>query len=95
MESLARSYAKKTVCPSKHSGLYARGKNLLKRARETEAKGVVFIFLKFCDPHLFDYPYLRDMLKEEGIPSIMFEIEENFLPDGQFKTRLEAFMEIA
>jgi len=55
---------------------------------------VIFIMLKFCDPHAFDYPYLRDMLTAEGIPSTLFEIEDQQSAAGQFRTRCEAFIEM-
>ena len=51
-------------------------------------------FFKFCDPHLFDYPYLRDVLEKEGIPSMVLEMEGRLPSKEQFKTRCEAFMEM-
>jgi benzoyl-CoA reductase/2-hydroxyglutaryl-CoA dehydratase subunit BcrC/BadD/HgdB len=50
--------------------------------------------LKFCDPHAFDYPYLREMLKTQGIPNTLFEIEDRQTAEGQFRTRCEAFIEM-
>ncbi|VEN73964.1 2-hydroxyacyl-CoA dehydratase [Candidatus Desulfarcum epimagneticum] len=93
MAAVADAYLGRIVCPSKHSGLKDRGRRLAEMARKAKADGVVFLFLKFCDPHLFDYPYLKETLKERGVDSIMFEIDGDFVPDGQFKTRLEAFLE--
>ena len=55
------------------------------------ARGVVFVFLKFCDPHGFDYPYIKSMLDEAGIPSMLFEIEDRLPAEGQLRTRIEAF----
>ena len=94
IKSIGKSYLKRIVCPSKHDSLHSRGSHLLEMAQKFNVDGVVFIFLKFCDPHLFDYPWLRNLLKENGINSIMFEMEDKFLPDGQFKTRMEAFLEM-
>jgi bcr-type benzoyl-CoA reductase subunit C len=94
IEAIAKRYIERINCPSKHSGIYNRGENLIKIVKESCAKGVIFIFLKFCEPHLFDYPYLKEMLKKEKIPSILFEIEENMLSSGQLKTRIEAFIEM-
>jgi benzoyl-CoA reductase/2-hydroxyglutaryl-CoA dehydratase subunit BcrC/BadD/HgdB len=67
---------------------------LVKTALEAEAHGVVFLYLKFCDPHAFDYPYLKEMLAAAGIPSLLVELEEQTASDGQFRTRCEAFMEM-
>ena len=37
---------------------------------------MIFILLKFCDPHAFDYPYIKALLDSAGIPSLLFEVEE-------------------
>ncbi|MBU1182617.1 MAG: 2-hydroxyacyl-CoA dehydratase family protein [Proteobacteria bacterium] len=94
LESIAGRYSDRIVCPAKHSGLFSRGEHVVKIAKENNAKGVIFLFLKFCDPHSFDYPYMKEMLDKEGIPSMLFEIEEQLPSEGQFKTRCEAFLEM-
>lgn len=94
VESIAERYRERINCPAKHSGLFTRGEHIVKIVKESGAKGVIFLFLKFCDPHSFDYPYLKDMLDKEGIPSMLFEIEEQLPSEGQFKTRCEAFIEM-
>ncbi|MFO7666059.1 MAG: 2-hydroxyacyl-CoA dehydratase family protein [Desulfobacterales bacterium] len=93
-KSIAGRYSDRIVCPAKHSGLFSRGEYLVNIARKHNAKGVIFLFLKFCDPHSFDYPYMKEMLDKEGIPSMLFEIEEQLPSEGQFKTRCEAFLEM-
>ena len=94
VESIAKRYRERINCPAKHSGLLTRGEHIIKIVKESGAKGVIFLFLKFCDPHSFDYPYLKAMLDREGIPSMLFEIEEQLPSEGQFKTRCEAFLEM-
>lgn len=94
VESIAERYIKRINCPAKHSGLLTRGEHIVNIARKNGAKGVIFLFLKFCDPHSFDYPYIKNMLDTEGIPSMLFEIEEQLPSEGQFKTRCEAFLEM-
>ena len=94
VENIARRYIDRIVCPAKHHGLFNRGNHLIEKVKETKADGVLFLFLKFCDPHGFDYPYLKQMLDQEGIPSMLFEIEDRNLSEGQFKTRCEAFIEM-
>jgi benzoyl-CoA reductase/2-hydroxyglutaryl-CoA dehydratase subunit BcrC/BadD/HgdB len=54
---------------------------------------VVFLLLKFCDPHAFDYPYLKGKLGERKVPSLLLEIEPGGVPQGAVETRLEAFVE--
>jgi len=93
-KNIAQKYLERVVCPAKHSGIYARGKYLVEKVRENNAEGVIFVFLKFCDPHSFDYPYMKEMLEKEGIPSMLFEIEDKGSSEAQLKTRCEAFMEM-
>ena len=94
LSAIARRYARRAICPAKHAGITRRGDELVHQARESGAQGVIFIFLKFCDPHAFDYPYLKGMLDEAGLPSLLIELEERTEGQGQLQTRCEAFMEM-
>lgn len=94
LEAIAARYATRVVCPAKHSGLTSRGDNLVRTVRECGADGVIFMLLKFCDPHAFDYPYLKEMLDREKIPSLLLEMEEQTQAGGQLQTRLETFIQI-
>jgi benzoyl-CoA reductase/2-hydroxyglutaryl-CoA dehydratase subunit BcrC/BadD/HgdB len=94
MQALTERYLRRVVCPAKHAGVYARGNYLLDKVKENNAHGVIFLYLKFCDPHAFDYPYMKAMLDKEGIPNLMFEIEDRLSSEGQLRTRCEAFMEM-
>jgi bzd-type benzoyl-CoA reductase N subunit len=91
--SLAERYLKRIVCPAKHSGLSTRAEDLLEIVRSKNADGVVFLIQKFCDPHSFDYPYLKKHLDNEGIPNTLIEMEDQ-APGERLKTRFEAFLEI-
>lgn len=94
LESIADRYFKRVVCPAKHVNLFSRGEYLVRRAKMLNAQGVILMYLKFCDPHAFDYPYMKEMLDKEGIPNMLFEIEDQLPSEGQFKTRCEAFIEL-
>ena len=92
--AIAERYIKRPVCPAKHAGIFTRGENLLRIAKEKDARGVVFFFLKFCDPHAFDYPYMKEFLDREGIPSMMLEVEDQLPSEGQLRTRFETFVDM-
>lgn len=94
LAAIAQRYARRAICPAKHAGIKRRGEELVRQAKAHGARGVIFIFLKFCDPHAFDYPYLKSMLADEGIPSLLIELEEQTANQGQLATRCEAFMEM-
>jgi bzd-type benzoyl-CoA reductase N subunit len=92
--AIAERYARRAICPAKHAGITSRGDDLVRQVKATQAEGVIFFFLKFCDPHAFDYPYLKSMLDEAGIPSLLIEVEEQTASQGQLQTRCEAFIEM-
>lgn len=94
LEAIADRYSGRTVCPAKHAGNRSRGNYLLSLARESKADGVIYIFLKFCDPHGFDYPYIREMLGKDDIACMLYEMEDQQAGGGQFATRCEAFVEM-
>jgi benzoyl-CoA reductase subunit C len=92
--ALAERLLERVVCPAKHRGLTDRADHLVRLAREKQAQGVVFFLLKFCDPHAFDYPYLKGALDLVGIASMVIEVEDRLPADGQLRTRFEAFIEM-
>ncbi|MDA8124733.1 MAG: 2-hydroxyacyl-CoA dehydratase family protein [Deltaproteobacteria bacterium] len=92
--AIAERYRERIVCPAKHRGLTTRADHLVRLVREKRADGVIFFLLKFCDPHAFDYPYLKEALAEAKIPSLLLEVEDRLPADGQLRTRFEAFIEM-
>ena len=94
IKALAERFLSRPPCPAKHAGLFSRADHLVRIAKEKRAEGVVFFFLKFCDPHAFDYPYMKEVLDREGIPSVMVEVEDQLPSEGQLKTRFETFVQM-
>ncbi len=91
--ALADRYCARAICPAKHQASNTRAENILQKVKAGNVAGVIFLLLKFCDPHAFDYPYLKAALDKAGIPNILIEIEDQLLAQGQTKTRIEAFLE--
>ena len=69
IEAIAQRYYDRLVCPAKHDGLTNRGENIIRIVRESKADGVVFLLLKFCYRHAFDYPYIKAMLDPKISPA--------------------------
>ncbi|MBN2180165.1 MAG: 2-hydroxyacyl-CoA dehydratase [Deltaproteobacteria bacterium] len=92
VESIAARYAERLVCPAKHLSNTARGDNIVRIVKKHDAGGVVFLLLKFCDPHDFDYPYMKEFLDRENIPSMLLEVEDSLPSEAQLKTRFETFI---
>jgi benzoyl-CoA reductase/2-hydroxyglutaryl-CoA dehydratase subunit BcrC/BadD/HgdB len=60
----------------------------------TDARGVIFYNVKFCEPELFDLPELRKGLGDLGIPTITVEVDISDPLSSQATTRIEAFFEM-
>ncbi len=94
LKAIASRYMDRIVCPAKHISPTIRGENLVALAKKNRADGVVFMLLKFCDPHAFDYPYLKEYLDKENIPNLMIEMDDQQQNLGQLSTRLETFSQM-
>jgi bzd-type benzoyl-CoA reductase N subunit len=94
LEAIAQRYLDRAICPAKHVGLKERGESLVQMVRKHQADGVVFMLLKFCDPHAFDYPYIKEMLDAENISCMLLDMEEQLPSGGQLQTRFETFIQI-
>lgn len=92
LTAIAERYTDRMICPAKHSAVTARGENIISLARKNRADGVIFMLLKFCDPHAFDYPYLKECLDKEGIKNMLLEMDDQQQVRGQTSTRLETFI---
>ncbi len=93
-EALARRMWGRINCPAKHQCIEDRVEHLLRQVQDSGAKGVVFFLQSFCEPHLFDVPYLRERLQDElDVPSLVLETELQSFSRGQLRTRLQAFIE--
>jgi benzoyl-CoA reductase/2-hydroxyglutaryl-CoA dehydratase subunit BcrC/BadD/HgdB len=92
--TIARRTLTRTACPCKQGGADQRADDVVARVREGDARGVVFLVQRFCDPHYFDLPHLHVRLEREGIPHLVLETGEETSGLGQAETRLQAFLEM-
>ncbi|OGO21117.1 MAG: hypothetical protein A2Z14_15215 [Chloroflexi bacterium RBG_16_48_8] len=76
------------------SPIQDRLEHLMGLIQASEAKGVVFYNIKFCEPELFDLPSLREGLQAAAIPSTVVEVDINDPLSNQMLTRIEAFLEM-
>ena len=59
-----------------------------------DADAVIFHGIKYCDPHIFTYPYFREKFQENNLA--MLYLEDNYTMGGieQVKTRVQALLEM-
>ncbi len=89
---LAEKYLCKAECPTKHYERERRFRRILELSKDCD--GVIFLLMKFCDPHFFDYPQLKEKLEEMGKKTMLLEIEFPVFSLEQLRTRIEAFYEV-
>jgi benzoyl-CoA reductase/2-hydroxyglutaryl-CoA dehydratase subunit BcrC/BadD/HgdB len=94
INALVDRFIKRPICPAKYINPSYRLEYLKKTIENHSIDGVIFLFIKFCEPHSFDYPDQKNLLEKIGIPSILIEIENQNIFDEQTKTRLETFIEM-
>jgi benzoyl-CoA reductase subunit C len=93
LEALAARYIERPPCPSKDWEERTRIPHILKLAKDWDVSGAIVIQQKFCDPHELDIPAIRKALHGEGIKTLFLEFDVT-VPIGQFKVRVEAFLEM-
>ena len=67
---------------------------LLDKVRRGHSRGVVSILHKYCDAQGFEHPVLAERLRAEGIPELSLELDQGVFPEGQVRTRVQAFLEM-
>ena len=67
--------------------------HIIKLAKDYDVKGAIVIQQKFCDPHELDIPAITKELNNADIKTLFLEFDVT-VPIGQFKIRVEAFLEM-
>lgn len=53
-----------------------------------------FLLIKFCEPHFYDYPQLKEKLEKMGKKVMLMELEFPIASYEQLRTRIEALYEV-
>jgi len=94
LQALTDSYFVMPPCTTKNSPMHARVNELLYKTEQSNARGVIFYIVKFCEPELFDVPQVSGELKRRGLATLVIDCEVNQNLTGQMVTRVEAFAEM-
>ena len=92
LEALARAYLLRPPCPRMKMP-DERREHLRNLIKEFSVQGVVHQTIKFCKLYEEDYITIREEMKALGVPMLSLSREYVISGTGQFKTRLEAFIE--
>ena len=93
MDRLIDRYQRRFPCPAR-STVGERTDPVKGLVERSGARGVIFLFQKFCTPHLADYPALAAEDFKVYRSMLLVEMDESGNIEGQLKTRFEAFFEM-
>jgi benzoyl-CoA reductase/2-hydroxyglutaryl-CoA dehydratase subunit BcrC/BadD/HgdB len=93
IENLAKYHLNKPINSIKFPS-YERFEILKKYAIDYNVDGIINIAQKFCEPVLYDHPFLNKKFKELEIPYLFVEVSYNRESYKQLSTRFSAFAEI-
>jgi len=93
LRALAERYLNKVACPRKMlpEERMAFASSMMKDAN---VKGTIIHSMRACDPHLYEYPLLRQKMESEGVPVLFFRGEETETEREQQRADIEAFVEM-
>ena len=89
------SRSRKVPCPTRAVKGLDWEDYLLKAVGAAGAQGLIILMAKFCEPHMYFYPEIKEAFEKHGIPHLLIETEHEEMPIEALKTRVETFMEIA
>ena len=93
LTSLAQSYTAKVT------GAYRltyedRRDHILQIIRKWNVQASIHILQKYCDTSFFELPLILQDLEDQGIPSLVIEVDDTSPALGQMETRVQAFLEM-
>lgn len=95
IEALAARYLGGLTCPCTYRTGKAteRFKYLEDYVSGWGIEGVLLYTIRYCDTYQLDAPELKDYMERLGLPVLYLEDDYVMPPLGQWKTRMEAFLE--
>jgi len=91
--ALAKAHLKRPSCANVTDRVAERFDFIKQMATEYDVDGVVFQRIRYCDLWGGQLLYIRDKMKESGIPLLSLEREYRLGGVGQLRTRVQAFLE--
>jgi benzoyl-CoA reductase subunit C len=93
LAAIAKRLIDKPPCPLKDLPERRRINYYSDLIKEYKIAGAIYTMQRQCDAHGLDYPAVESFFKEKGIPMLKLELDYT-VPAGQFRTRIEAFLEM-
>jgi bcr-type benzoyl-CoA reductase subunit C len=94
---LARWYLDRNTgvpCPTRVQNNVDWDGYLLNAIAEERADGMIVLMAKFCEPHMYYYPEVKEAFEKRGVPHLLIETEHESMALESLKTRVETFVEV-
>ena len=93
MDSLLEAYIHRTSpCATRYEERNP-GDYLISLQKNAKARGIIFVVVKFCEAHDYQYFLSHRKFEESGVREMLIETEPDGKSEGQLKTRLQGFFE--
>jgi benzoyl-CoA reductase subunit C len=92
-KALAERYLLGVPCPRKMLP-QERFRYIVETIKGADIQGAIIHNLKACDCHLYEYPYLKKMLEDMGMPVLFFRGEETEAEQETQRDDVQAFVEM-
>lgn len=86
---------RKVPCPTRVDTEVSWDEFLVDAVKASGAEGIIVLLAKFCEPHMYHLPEIKEAFDRAGISMLMIETEHDSMPIEAFKTRVETFVEIS
>jgi benzoyl-CoA reductase subunit C len=97
MDALAQWYLARNIkvpCPTRVDQKADWETYLLKAMDDSRAQGMIVLMAKFCEPHMYYYPEIKEAFDRAGVPHLLVETEHEMEALEGLRTRVESFIEV-
>jgi bcr-type benzoyl-CoA reductase subunit C len=84
----------KVPCPTRVDQKVDWEQYLVDAMDRSKAEGMIVLMAKFCEPHMYYYPEIKEAFEARGIPHLLIETEHEMSAMEGLRTRVETFLEI-
>lgn len=94
---LATAYLTKNrnaPCPTRIAPSVEMSEWLLQRVQASQARGLIVLLAKFCEPHYFQYPRIKQQFEQHNLSHLLVETEHEGVPLENLRTKVESFAEM-
>jgi benzoyl-CoA reductase subunit C len=97
LDALAKWYLERNLkvpCPTRVDQNADWENYLLGAMDRSKADGMIVLMAKFCEPHMYYYPEIKEAFDKHGRPHLLIETEHEQNSFEGLRTRVETFLEV-